>query len=258
MVRSPIWTRLCGVFFQPDRLQETLCYATDVCGRYTVSNPKKVLSEVLEGDDCQQMDPRYNVAPNQRAPVVVSEPNGTRHVLKMTWGFIPQELSNDGRGRPVINARGETAAEKPLFRDSVRSMRCVVAADGFYEWQRIDGSKQPYLVRLIGGTPFGFAGLWNRRQTLSGQTLETFTILTTTANRLIAPLHDRMPIILGRRDRRFWLDSPSGPGILADLLEPFPAEKMETFAVSNCVNDPRHERPECLERISIQSRRSLF
>ena len=113
-------------------------------------------------------------------------------------------------------------------------------------------------MRLTSGTPFGFAGLWNRRQTLSGQTLETFTILTTTANRLIASLHDRMPIILGRRNRRLWLDSASGSGVLSDLLEPFPAEKMETFAVSNRVNDPRHDGPACVEPVSIQHRRTLF
>ena len=233
-------------------------YATDMCGRYTVSSPEKVLSELTEADDFQGMEARYNVAPNQMAPVVVSESNGKRRVFEMKWGFVPQGVSNVAMGRPVINARAETAAEKPLFRDSVRRTRCVIAADGFYEWEKIDGGNQPYLVRLTGGTPFGFAGLWDRRQGLSGQMLETFTILTTRANRLIAPLHDRMPIILGHQDRKLWLDSASGPSILADLSEPFPAEKMETFAVSNRVNDPRHDGPECVELVSIQHRQTLF
>jgi len=233
-------------------------YATDMCGRYTVSSPKEVLSELTEADDFQGMEARYNVAPSQMALVVVSESNGKRRVLEMKWGFVPQGVNNLWMGRPIINARAETAAEKPLFRDSVRRMRCVVAADGFYEWEKIDGGNQPYLVRLTGGTPLGFAGLWDRRQILSGQMLETFTILTTRANRLIAPFHDRMPIVLGRQDRKLWLDSASGPGILADLSEPFPAEKMETFAVSNRVNDPRHDGPACVEPVSIQRRQPLF
>ena len=133
-----------------------------MCGRYTLSNPNEILAELASGDDGSPLAARYNVAPRQIAPVVVADEDGSRQVVSMRWGLIPNWTKDPDNSLPAINARAETVAEKALFRESLRRRRCVVAADGFYEWQRLARGKQPFLLRLEGGAPFGFAGLWDR------------------------------------------------------------------------------------------------
>ncbi len=143
-------------------LGAALDWASIMCGRYTVSNPGEILPELVRGGSYPETAARYNVAPTQPAPVVVAGEDGSRRVVVMRWGLVPYWAEDPEIGNRMINARSETAAEKPAFRDSFKRRRCLVAADGFYEWQKVPGGKQPFLLRLTGGAPFGFAGLWDR------------------------------------------------------------------------------------------------
>ena len=229
-----------------------------MCGRYSVSNPGSILPELLDHDECLNVATRYNVAPSQRAPVVVVHEEQRRSVVEMRWGLIPNWAEDPTIGQRMINARAETVGEKRAFRDSLLRRRCVVAADGFYEWQKVPGGKQAYFLRLKGGTPFGFAGLWDRWCGLQGQALETFTILTTVANELLEPIHSRMPVILGKEQRDAWLSLGTDVRRLNALYESYPATGMETFPVSDYVNDPAHDSPRCLQAVSLASRSTLF
>jgi putative SOS response-associated peptidase YedK len=167
------------------------------------------------------------------------------------WGLVPFWAKDRAIGNRLINARAESLAEKPAYRDSFKKRRCLVVADGFYEWQKVDGRKQPWLLRLRDGGPFGFAGLWSVwREKASGDELESCTIVTTSPNELAAPIHDRMPVILPRERHAEWLDPAAEPSSLAALLEPFPALKMEAYPVSTWVNAPQHDDRRCVEPLS--------
>jgi putative SOS response-associated peptidase YedK len=228
-----------------------------MCGRYTVSNPGEILPELLGSEESPAVVARYNLAPSQEAPVVVAGEDGSRRLVMMRWGLVPHWAEDPEIGRRMINARSETAAEKPAFRDSFKRRRCIVAADGFYEWQKVPGGKQPYLIRLDGGAPFGFAGLWDRWHGPRGRVLETFTILTTTPNELVAPIHDRMPVLLGQEARGDWLARDAQPAELASIFEPYPAGAMEAFHVSNFVSNPANDSLECLQPV-LPGQSALF
>jgi len=228
-----------------------------MCGRYTVSNPGDILPELLGNDEAPEMAARFNVAPSQMAPVVVAGEDGSRRLVVMRWGLVPHWAEDPEIGQLMINARAETAAEKPAFRDSFRRRRCVVAADGFFEWQKVPGGKQPFLLRLEGGAPFGFAGLWDRWHGRRGRVLETFTVLTTAPNELLAPIHDRMPVILDSAGRDLWLRRPPVADPSA-LLVPFSALAMEAVAVSDYVNDPAHDTIRCLQPVLVPRQETLF
>ncbi len=221
-----------------------------MCGRYTVSNPGEILPELLGHDAAPEMAARYNVAPTQDAPVVVAQPNGERSARLMRWGLVPYWANGIEIGGRMINARAETAATKPAFRDSFARRRCLVAADGFYEWQRIGGGKQPYLIRLAGGAPMAFAGLWDRWRGPRGRVLESFAIVTTGANELVEAIHDRMPVVLTRNGRATWLDVQSPTDDLIGLLRPT-AEPMETVPVSDRVNNPANDSLDCLQPVIV-------
>jgi putative SOS response-associated peptidase YedK len=229
-----------------------------MCGRYTVSNPGEILPELLGHEDFPPTAARFNVAPTQDAPVVIAGDDGSRRLVAMRWGLVPYWSEDPEIGGRWINARSETVAEKPAFRDSFRRRRCVVAADGFYEWRKVPGGKQPYLLRLTGGAPFGFAGLWDRWRGPGGRVLETFTILTTTPNELVAPIHDRMPVLLDAAARGAWLASDGAPEALAGLLVPYPAAAMEAVPVSHCVNSPANDSLECMQPVLLPRQDSLF
>ena len=233
-------------------------YPLGVCGRYTVANPRKILAEVLGSDDCPELVARYNVAPTQLAPVVLTREDGSRHLVKMQWGLVPNWVNTPNIEHHLINARSETAWEKPAFRDSLKQRRCVIAADGFYEWQKTQDVKNAYLLRLTGGTPFGFAGLWDRWNGSHGNVLNTFAILTTHANALVEPLHDRMPVILDHQQRDAWLSPRTDPHSLRLLCEPCPGAAMEAFPVSNYVNNTAHDSVECLQPAQRPMPRTLF
>jgi putative SOS response-associated peptidase YedK len=187
----------------------------------------------------QQLPLRFNVAPTQDIPVVRHTDAG-RELKLMRWGFIPSWSKDAKSGPLLINARAETAAEKPAFRSAFKSSRCLIPADGFYEWKKIAGKKQPYHIRCADGRPFAFAGLWGK-----WHDLESCTILTTDANDLVRPMHDRMPVILSPAGYAAWLD----PDVEDPqrLLTPLPASDMVAIAVNPIVNNSRNEGAECIE-----------
>jgi putative SOS response-associated peptidase YedK len=224
-----------------------------VCGRYTLSKPGDVLQELqIDFDvDSALLAPRFNVAPTQVMPIVRLDREGRREVAGARWGLIPFWAKDPSIGSSMINARSETIAEKPAFRNALKTRRCLIPSDGFYEWRKIGKVKQPYHIHLGDRRPMIFAGLWERWD--KGPTpIESYTILTTSANRAVAELHERMPVILDAETRALWLDpQKTGPLELADLFRPFPAEDFALTPVSRLVNDARNEVANCLEPIVL-------
>lgn len=197
----------------------------------------------------EELIPRYNVAPTQNAPVVVAGPEGARVGAMFRWGLIPFWSKDQDVGSRLINARSEGVESRPSFREALRRRRCLVPISGFYEWRKIEGStrKQPYYIHPAAGEVFALAGLWDSWNAPDGLVLRTFTILTTTPNELMAPLHDRMPVILAESDHDRWLDAAiQNPADVLPLLRPCPVTDMSCFAVSTVVNAPRNDSPECI------------
>ena len=218
-----------------------------MCARYSLSHGDLSLAEVFDLADVPHVEPRWNVAPTQTAPVVVEGPRGVRRVEPMRWGLVPSWADDPAIGNRMINARAETAAAKPSFRAAMRSRRCLVPADGFYEWMSEGGAKQPVHVRRTDRSVFAIAGLWET-WTKGERPLETFTILTTEPNDILRPVHDRMPVILAPADFALWLDPETRDADrVAPLLKPCPPQGWEAVPVSRFVSDSRHEGPACLE-----------
>ena len=181
--------------------------------------------------------PHYNIAPTKT--VVVVGDDGTRFITQMRWGLIPSWAKDPAIGNQMINARAETVATKPAFRVALRKRRCLVVADGFYEWQKRGRGKQPFYIVLKSRKPFGFAGLWETWTSPDGEEIRTCTIITTDANELLKPIHDRMPVILTREAEAIWLDPTiQDPARLLPLLTSYRAEEMEAYLVSSLVNNP--------------------
>jgi putative SOS response-associated peptidase YedK len=221
-----------------------------MCGRFTLRAPASVVAEQFALFEVPPFAPRFNIAPSQPVPVVRLTPgragNG-RELVWLRWGLIPAWAKDAAIGNRLINARAETVAEKPAFLSALRRRRCLVAADGFYEWQRTGQRKQPYFIRLRDDRPFAFAGLWESWEGPDSSQLESCTLLTTEANELMRPIHDRMPVILPADGYRAWLDpTVEQPEQLLPLLRPYPAEELTAEAVSTFVNSPAHEGPECI------------
>jgi putative SOS response-associated peptidase YedK len=219
-----------------------------MCGRFTLFEPDKILAREFGVSDFPPGSPRYNIAPSQPVAAVRAAPAGTgRELALLRWGLIPSWSKDPAIGNRLINARAETAREKPSFRNAFRRHRCLIPANGFYEWQRRERGKQPYFVRMRDGRLFAFAGLWDRWENPGKDVIETCTILTTTANAILAPIHDRMPVILPAGEYDRWLDpSLKDPGSLAPLLVPFPPEEMLAFPVSPRVNAPSTDDEGCI------------
>ncbi len=222
-----------------------------MCGRYTLTHPGDLLEE-LGVDSPPQLTPRYNVAPTQNAPVVRAAAQGGRRLDLLRWGLVPFWAQDPKIGNRMINARSETAAEKPSFRHALKQRRCVVPADGFYEWKKVGGgAKQPYHIHLRGRRPFVFAGLWER-WTKGPEPIESFTILTTSPNDKVAELHDRMPVILPREAWDLWLDPSVGDAArVAALMGPCNSGEITFVPVSKMVNRPGNDRPECVQPIQL-------
>jgi putative SOS response-associated peptidase YedK len=225
-----------------------------MCGRYTLTTPPEMVAELFDLADIPAYPPRFNLAPTQQAPVVrVTEPGGARRLDLLRWGLVPYWAKEAAIGNRMINARSEGVAEKPAYRSSFKKKRCLVVTDGFYEWQKQGkGPKQPFLIRRRDRRPFAFAGLWSTwkdpERGREGEPLETFTILTTSPNEAIRPLHDRMPVILSRGDFGLWLDPEvEAADRLQPLLAPCPAEDLELVPVSRAVNSPAYDGPQCIE-----------
>lgn len=206
---------------------------------------------VFELDAPPVLPPRYNIAPTQPVPVVRVGREGRRELVHLRWGLVPYWAKDPAMGNRLINGRAETAAVRAAFRDPFRFRRCLVAADGFYEWQRTASGKRPYLVRLRDGAAFGFAGVWDRWRGPDGAALESCAILTTDANDLIRPIHDRMPAIVPRNAHEAWLEpSRRDPAEVAPLLRPLPSEAMTAYQVGTYVNSPDHDDPECVTPVT--------
>lgn len=229
-----------------------------MCGRFTLSQSESVIAEAFELSEVPTLEPRYNIAPTQLVPTVVRpkvsaqspEQSEQRQFLLLRWGLIPSWAKDPAIGARLINARSETVTEKPSFRAAFRQRRCLVIADGFYEWQRQERKKQPFYFRLQDGQPFAFAGLWERWKAPNGEAIESCTILTTEANELLRPIHDRMPVILDPKDYELWLDPEvQKPEPLQQLLRPYRSEAMTTYPVSTQVNNPTNNSPECITEL---------
>jgi putative SOS response-associated peptidase YedK len=216
-----------------------------MCGRYDLNSPPIKLKTRFQTDFGRiavELAPRYNIAPSTRVPIVRIE-EGERRAALANWGLLPRWAKTDDGLKP-INARGETIAEKPMFRDAFRHRRCLLPADGFYEWKRSGSVKQPWRFVMSDREPFAIAGIWDI-WTRSVQPQETCAIVTTAANELMAQVHDRMPVIIAPGDYEAWLD-PSNPQPQA-LLVPFPSEEMNAYRVSTRVNNARNEDPGLIE-----------
>jgi len=217
-----------------------------MCGRYTLASPTERLAEEFGVDASSiELAPNYNVAPTQKVAAVLEE-GGQRRLEVLRWGLIPPWADDPGIGSRMINARSETAPGKPSFRRAFRERRCLIPADGFYEWQRTNGAKQPY-IHMEGGRPFAFAGLWESWSKGGEGEVRTCTILTTGANALVGEIHDRMPVILARDAYDVWLDPASERDELTGLLAPYPVDEMEAYPVSRFVNSPSNNDPRCIE-----------
>jgi putative SOS response-associated peptidase YedK len=221
-----------------------------MCGRFTLTSPAQVLAEAFGVDPPFGLEPRYNVCPGQAVLAVRRARDEERRTASyLHWGLVPHWTKEAPRDVKMINARAETAADKPAFRDAFRSKRCLVPADGFFEWRSEPGGKQPYLVRLKSGAPFAIAGLWAAWRPDDGPKLESCALLTTEPNELMRPIHDRMPVLLPCEIWDPWLDpAVSDVERLRALLRPAPAETMEAIPVSRRVNDPRNDDAACLVR----------
>lgn len=221
-----------------------------MCGRFSLVAPLKEIALRFDARTVEdQWKPRYNIAPGQPVLTVISEKEKNSLVF-MTFGFIPHWAKQKSTGYTMINAKAETIAEKPSYRESFKHKRCIIPADGFYEWEQTDEGKQPYRFTLKGDTLFGFAGIWDTWTDPEGHSRNTLAIITTEGNTLTKKLHDRMPVILKRKDEAAWLDpSLTEPDKLAPLLVPYPAKEMEMYPVSSKMNSWRHDKADCIRPI---------
>ena len=220
-----------------------------MCGRFVRSTDKDDLQSRYDFTDPSGvlLEPRYNIAPSQTHPVIIVE-NDLRILRTMKWGLVPSWAKDEKIGYKMINARAEGINEKPSFRTPFRKRRCLVPADGFYEWKKIDAkTKTPYYFRLKSHEPFVFAGLWDLWE--KGQApLYSFTIITTSSNELMTPIHNRMPVILHDKDIGAWVDPElSDPDKLLSLLKPYPPGEMECFEVSPYVNSYKNQGADCIK-----------
>ena len=216
-----------------------------MCGRYTLTIDIKTIAEKFGVPASLETSPRYNVAPTQEVVTIMR--NGTSHLALLRWGLIPSWAKDESIGSRMINARAESLAEKASFKGLLRSKRCLVIADGFYEWRQENGFKTPMYITLKNGEPFAFAGLWDQWKSPDGQQVRSCTIITTEPNDVLAPIHNRMPAILLPGAYEDWLNPDMrDEQALSHWLAPYPAEEMTARAVSRQVNDPKREGPELI------------
>lgn len=218
-----------------------------MCGRFTLTtNLGAIAARFGVARFLEEFGARYNIAPTQT--VIVVNDDSTRHLIQMRWGLIPSWAKDPAIGNRMINARAETVATKPAFRVALRKRRCVIPADGFYEWQQVGRRKQPVYITLKTREPFSFAGLWETWTAPDGKEIRSCTIITTEANELLKPIHERMPVILTKDAEAVWFDPTiQDPERLLPLLTAYPAEEMEAYPVSTKVNSPTNDGSECIQ-----------
>lgn len=224
-----------------------------MCGRFAQKTPAKKVAKQFKVEEVPPLAERYNVAPTQTV-LGVREQGGVREAMFFKWGLVPRWAKDPAIGNKLINARSETVTEKPSFREGFARRRCLIPADGFYEWQRSGGRKQPFFFRMRDEGPFGFAGLWERWEGEGGEVIDSCTILTTEANEILRPVHDRMPVIVHPEDYSLWLEGDERERILLmELLRPYPAEEMAGYPVSLLVNSPNNRGAELIEEVQVNS-----
>ena len=220
-----------------------------MCGRYTITSSPEVLRAVFGYSEQPNFPPRYNIAPTQPVPIVRLE-EGARHFALVRWGLIPSWVKDPNNFALLINARGESVTDKPAFRNAMKRRRCLVPVDGFYEWKPTGGRKQPYYIRARSGAPLALAGLWEVWTGPNGEELETATIVTTRANRLLGAIHDRMPVIVPPEAFGLWLDCANVDAMTASaLIAPAPEDLLETYPVSLAVNRTANDNASLLEPV---------
>jgi putative SOS response-associated peptidase YedK len=220
-----------------------------MCGRFALSISSVVIAKLFELDEVPDIQPRFNIAPSQPIAAILRQgrQEAKRILKQLQWGLVPFWAKDPSIGSRMINARSETVAEKPAFRHAFARQRCLIPASGFYEWQKVKGGKQPFFVRLQDEDCFAMAGLWDRWQGKE-KIIESCNILTTDANELMKPIHNRMPVILKPEDYALWLDpEKTEKEQLLELLRPFSPNAMVAFAVSRRVNHPTHDAPDCID-----------
>ncbi len=220
-----------------------------MCGRFSLGASATTLVAQFDLFEAPAWTPRYNIAPTQEVLVVVKDPaTASRQARRHRWGLIPSWAKDPAIGNQMINAQAETAATKPAFRVAFKKRRCLILADGFFEWKKENRHKQPYYIRLDDGRPFAFAGLWEHWEGPEGKAIDSCTILTATPNDLLRPLHHRMAVILPSSAYDRWLDpSIQEADRLQPLLQPYPSEEMTAYPVSTVVNNPANDTPRCTE-----------
>ena len=219
-----------------------------MCGRFALKTPPRSIQQHFDIPETIDLSPRYNIAPSQDI-VVIRHLSGKdyRQLDMLRWGLIPGWAKDMKISYRMINARAETLAQKPSFSAAFKKRRCLIAADGFYEWRHLGKTKQPYFVHMKNGAVFGFAGLWESWTSPGGSIVESCTIITTSANDLVRKIHDRMPVILHPQKYAAWLNQESWENSLLPLLVPYPASEMESYRVSSEVNNPKNNIPACLQ-----------
>jgi putative SOS response-associated peptidase YedK len=222
-----------------------------MCGRYVLKaalpDIARMLGMDMGADPGPALEPSYNIAPTTAVPVCRMEQAGGKQLTLMRWGLTPHWAKQADSGYRMINARAETVAEKPAFRGPFRHRRCLIPADGYYEWKSIEGRKQPFYFHMKNGDPFCFAGLWERWQPAEGAPVESCAIITTGANALTAGIHHRMPVILAAEDYNRWLNIETTPTEEAlSMLAPYPGDAMTYFPVSATVNNARNNEARCI------------
>jgi putative SOS response-associated peptidase YedK len=236
----------------PDTL--TICHNLLMCGRYRLSRRKQMIEEyfsTVSGED--DWTPRYNIAPTQPVPIIRQNPKEPRRQLSLVrWGLIPSWAKDMSGAAMMINARSETAATKPAFRDALKFRRCLIPADGFYEWSRRGKAKQPCCFDVNDGELFAFAGLWDRWKDPNGQWIKSCSILTTTPNAVTSVVHDRMPVILDPDSYDLWLDpGMTNVGAVSEMLKPFDARLMRCYPVSTRINHVANDDEACSAPVEL-------
>lgn len=224
-----------------------------MCGRFTFAISPELLAGIFGVSEPGDLPARYNIAPSQQVFIIREAATDGRFLSSARWGLVPHWVRDPSIGSRMINARCETVHEKPSFRLPIRTRRCIIPASGFFEWAAPPAAKTPHYITMRDGSPLAFAGIWDSWKAPVGENLETCAILTTAANSLVAPLHDRMPVLLHPTEFELWLDrSMNNPEKLQRLYQPYPAESLQEWEVSPLVNNPVRETPDTI--IAVHAR----
>lgn len=222
-----------------------------MCGRFSAVDIVELYKQFQIENSVASLVPRYNIAPSQEIPAIISK-NNKNELMMLRWGLVPNWAKDPSIGYKIINARAETIDIKPSFRHLITSRRCLIPADGFYEWKKEGKIKKPYRFILRGGKPFTFAGLWDSWTNQEGKIINSCTIITTKSNALIEPIHDRMPVILTKENEKLWIDQDlKDQELLKSLLKPYPEYLMEAYEVSSVVNSPKVDDERCIARAAV-------